>query len=104
MLTRCFVVEKAIKTKTTKFIFRIVETENNKKFENKKTNVVFNVENQQFRYNDIRAIYNNENYYEFSLKVLIIKLMKIQFENLVIQKVREQLTSKKHRKTCAKRN
>ena len=45
MLTRCSVVEKTIKTKTTKFISRIVEIENDKKFENKKTNIVFNVKN-----------------------------------------------------------
>ena len=45
VLTRRFVVKKAIKTKATKFIFRIVEIENNKKFENKKTNVVFDVKN-----------------------------------------------------------
>ena len=45
VLTRRFAVKKAIKTKTTKFISRIVKIENNKKFENKKTNVVFDVEN-----------------------------------------------------------
>ena len=45
VLTCRFVAKKAIKTKTTKFISQIVEVENNKKFENKKTNVAFNVEN-----------------------------------------------------------
>ena len=53
VLTRCFVAEKAIKTKATKFTSRIVEIENDEKFENKKTNVVFNVENQQFRRSDV---------------------------------------------------
>ena len=77
VLTRCSVVKKTIKTKTTKFIFRIVEFENDKKFENKKTNVVFNIENQQFRRSEIRTICNSENHYEFLLKILIIKLIKI---------------------------
>ena len=45
MLTRHFVVKQTIQTKTTKFIFRIVEMKNNKKFENKKTNVVFDIKN-----------------------------------------------------------
>ena len=104
VLTRRFVAEKTIKAKTTKFTFRIVEVENDEEFENEKTNVVFDVENQQFRRSEARAICDNESHYEFSSKVLMIKLMKMQFENSVMQKVREQLTLKKHRKTCAKRD
>ena len=77
VLIHYFVIEKTIQIKTTKFIFRIVEIENDKKFENKEIEIVFNVKNQQFRHNKIRTIYDNENYYKFSSKILIIKLIKM---------------------------
>ena len=103
VLTRRSAAEKAIKAKATKSTPRIVEVEDDKESENEKTDVAPDAENQQFRRSEARAIYNGESHYESLSKTLMIKLVEMQSENPVIQKIREQLASKEHRKACAER-
>ena len=77
-----------------------------KKFiENKNENEkLFDAKTQQFRRNEIREICDDENHYENSFEILMIKLKKLQKHDSMMQKIRTQFESKNQRKTCEKKN
>ena len=88
MLTRRVTIKKFNKSEIYKKTFKIV------KLKNRKIKIIFNVKNQQFKHNKTRAIYNNKNYYKFFFETLLTKLIKIQIENSIINKMKKQLISK----------
>ena len=71
--------------------FRVIEIEKTDEevfFENEKIEVVLKSKTQQLRCSEIRAMCKNENYYENFFKVLMNKLIKMQVENFVMQRIR----------------
>ena len=83
---------------------KIENTNKNFFFENKETRIVLKSKTQQFCRNKTRAMYANENYYENFFEILMNKLIKMQIENLVMQRVRIQLKLKNQRKICVEKN
>ena len=61
-------------------IKKFIDIDKKKSSKNEKKNV-FDSNAQQFRRNKVRTICKNENQYKVSLKILKLKLMKIQKKN-----------------------
>ena len=88
VIIREFINAKKIRKKIEIFSFCLIEIENFNNFKNKKFEIAFDDDIQQFRHNETRAIYKNEDYYENFFETLKIKLIKIQIKDFVIQKIR----------------
>ena len=98
VLTHRVAIEKFNENEIYKRTLKIV------KLKNKKIEITFDAKNQQFKHSEIRAIYNDKNYYEIFFEFLLTKLIKIQIKNLMMNKIKKQLILKNYCKICVERN
>ena len=83
IIIRNFVAKKTIFENVENMSFKIkkIIDVDEKKIRKIKKKIVFNSNAQQLRRNKIKTIYKNENQYNFFLKILKLKLMKMQKKN-----------------------